>query len=442
MRPTESQSITETKLKRIAWLSASDKDKEFECLMHHFNTASLKECFSRLRGDKAVGVDGVTKNGYGEKLDDNLKCLVGRMKRMAYRPHAVREVRIPKAENPGATRPLGISNFEDKIVQLMMHRVLESIYEPLFLECSFGFRPGKSCHDAIRALHRHLDKNVVKVVIDVDLENFFGCIDHNELGKILAHKIKDKRFMRFVKRMFKAGVLAEGELVVSEEGVPQGSICSPILSNVLAHYVIDEWFEGVVKRHCRGQVELFRYCDDVVICSQNERDARRIVRALGKRLAKYKLKLNEDKTRIVSFSKGAYRRGRKQGAFDFLGFTFYLGRTRRGAVIPKLKTSGKRLRVKFKRVNEWARRIRNCWRLKEIWRRFCVKLRGHVQYYGVSFNVPCVGKFLFYATKILFKWLNRRSQKRSFTWEAFQRFIRANPLPKAKAYHSLFGARS
>jgi len=268
MRTTESHLATETKLKRIAWLSARGKGKEFGCLMHHFNTVSLKECFDRLHGGKAVGADGVTKKQYGEKLDKNLEDLVSRMKCMAYRPHAVREVRIPKAGKPGATRPLGISNFEDKIIQLMMHRVLESIYEPLFLECSFGFRPAKSCHDAIRALHRHLDRNVVNVVIDVDLENFFGSIDHDQLSEILAQKVKDKRFMRYVKRMFKAGVLSEGELTVSEEGVPQGSICSPILSNIFAHYVIDEWFEEVVKRHCRGRVELFRYCDDIVICSQ------------------------------------------------------------------------------------------------------------------------------------------------------------------------------
>lgn len=438
MGPIESQTITETKLKRIAWLSARDKSKKFDCLMHHFNAESLKECFERLEGRKAVGTDGVTKGRYGERLNDNLNDLTERMKRMAYRPQAVREVRIPKEGKPGATRPLGISNFEDKVVQLMMHRVLESIYEPLFLDCSFGFRPGRSCHDAIRALHQHLFRHEVSAVIDVDLENFFGSIDHVELEKILSEKIKDKRFMRYIKRMFKAGVLSAGEFTVSDEGVPQGSICSPILANILAHYVIDEWFQEVVKRHCRGRVELFRYCDDVVICSQSEHDARRIVRALGKRLAKYKLTLNEAKTRIVSFSSRACRQGVKQETFDFLGFTFYLGRSQKGAVIPKVKTSGKRLRAKFKRVNEWARNVRDCHRLMVIWDIFRAKLRGHIQYYGVTFNQKAVQKFVFYSAKILFKWLNRRSQRRSFNWEQFQLFMRRNPLPMAKVCHKLF----
>jgi len=233
-------------------------------------------------------------------------------------------------------------------------------------------------------------------------------------------------------------VLSEGDLTVSEEGVPQGSICSPILANIFAHYVVDEWFEDVVKRHCAGNVELFRYADDVVICCQYESDARRILRALAKRLGKYGLKLNEEKTRLVSFSKRAYQPGIKQGAFDFLGFTFYIGRSRRGYPIPKLKSSGKRLRMKLKRVNQWACLVRSQHRLAEIWRMFCVKLEGHIRYYGVSFNAAHVRKFQQAAVRILFKWLNRRSQKRSFNWESFTLFMRANPLPKVRIYHRLF----
>jgi len=236
--------------------------------MHHFNADALAECFHQLDGRKAVGLDGITKVEYAEGLDTNLQDLTDRMKRMAYRPAPVRRVEIPKEGSPSATRPLGISTLEDKIVQKMMHRVLESIYEPVFRDCSYGFRPGRGCHDAIRALHQHLFRSEVQTVMDVDLAGFFDRIDHRLLAGFLRQKIRDERFIRYVHRMFKAGVLAQGELTVSEEGVPQGSICSPILANVFAHYVIDVWFEEVVQPRCAGRVRLFRYADDLVVCCQ------------------------------------------------------------------------------------------------------------------------------------------------------------------------------
>ncbi len=206
--------------------------------MHHFNEASLAACFHELDGTKAVGIDGIDKAQYGASLETNLKDLVARMKRMAYRPAPVRQVRIPKEGKPGATRPLGISTLEDKIVQKMMQKVLESIYEPLFLDCSYGFRPGRGCHDAIRALHQHLFRQKVETVIDLDLANFFGPLDHQLLIELLRQKIGDERLIRYLIRMFKAGVMADGDLTVSEEGVPQGSSCSPVLANIFAHYVL------------------------------------------------------------------------------------------------------------------------------------------------------------------------------------------------------------
>ncbi len=438
MRPAESQATTATQLTRIAWLSARNPQKTFQSLMHHVNETSLKECFHQLDGTKAVGADGVSKAAYAMHLDDNLTDLVARMKRMAYRPGPVRQVLIPKEGTPQATRPLGISNLEDKVVQLMMHRILDSIYEPLFLDCSYGFRPGRGCHDAIRALHQHLYRKEVETIIDLDIANYFGTIDHGLLETMLRGKIQDERFMRYMKRMFKAGVLVAGELTVSEEGVPQGSCVSPVLANIFAHQVIDTWFEAVVKRHCAGQVTLYRYADDAVICCQYTRDAERILRALRQRLAKYSLRLNDAKTRLVPFSKQVARHGEPQGAFEFLGFIFYLGRSRKGVVIPKLKTSGKRLRTKLKRVKEWARTAKDTARLPILWNTFGAKLRGHIRYYGVSFNLAHVRKFLHRATRILWKWLNRRSQRRSMTWDQFHRFLQMHPLPRAKIYHALF----
>lgn len=437
MGSTESQNETNTKLKRISWLSQKDLQKVFNNLIHLFNENSLRDCFNELDGKKAIGADGINKEQYKGNLEENLKDLVSRMKRMAYRPGPVRQVLIPKPGKPNEKRPLGICNFEDKIVQKMMQKVLESIYEPLFLEGSFGFRPGRSCHDAIKALIHHLFYRDVQTVIDIDLANFFGSIGHKEIEKILREKIKDEKMIRYIIRSFKAGILAEGDLSMSSEGLVQGSPCSPILSNIFAHYVLDQWIEEV-KKNYRGTVELFRYGDDAVICCQHESEAIQIKNALSQRLDEYKLKLNEEKTKIVPFSRRASQKGIKQGSFDFLGFTFYMGRSRKGIAVPKVKTCGKRFRAKLTTVNEWARSVRNKYKLKSIWEKFCIKLQGHIRYFGVSYNSYKVSCFVLRAVRILFKWLNNRSQRKSFNWEKFKRFMKANPLPKIKVYHSLF----
>lgn len=434
----QSHSATNTKLERIAWLSKQDPGKEFECLMHLYNQESLIECFNELEKNKAVGVDGITKMAYGANLYSNIDQLVTTMKVMAYRPGPVREVFIPKEGKPGATRPLGISNLEDKIVQKMTQKILEGIYEPLFLECSHGFRPGKSCHTAIQALMQYLYENNTQTVIDIDLKNFFGTISHEQMENILREKIKDPKFMRYVIRMFKAGVLTDGDLRITEEGVPQGSICSPVMANIFAHYVLDKWIEEMVKPACKGKVALFRYADDGVICCQHQEDAVRIRKTLVKRLEKFKLQLNEEKTKMIPFDKRGAAQGVKQGTFDFLGFTFYWGKSRSGRIIPKLKTRAKTMRTKLKKVNEWAKEIRNKKPMKEIWKTFKAKLRGHVQYYGVSHNVGKVHDFLHKATRIIFKWLNRRSQRKSFNWEKFDLYLKIDPIPTAKIVHRLF----
>jgi RNA-directed DNA polymerase len=357
---------------------------------------------------------------------------------MAYRPGPVREVLIPKEGKPGATRPLGISNLEDKIIQRMMQRVLESIYEPTFLECSYGFRPGKGCHDAIKALQNYLNEQNIQTIIDIDLKNFFGTIDHKLMEEILRKKIKDPRIMRYIIRMFKAGVLSKNDLRISDEGVPQGSICSPILSNIFAHHALDLWIQDEIQPSCKGKVRIFRYADDAVICCQYEEDALKVRVALPEHLAKFKLQLNEEKTKLVNFDKIKASKGIEQGTFDFLGFTFYFGKSRAGRIIPKLKTRAKSINAKLNKVTAWFKEIKNKTRMKVIWKTFCSKLRGHVQYYGVSHNTESVQKFLYEATKIAFKWLNRRSQRTSFTWEKFNLFEKQNPLPRAKIVHRLF----
>lgn len=435
---TEALNVTQTKLNRIVWLSKQDPNKEFECLMHLFNKESLLECFDGIDGNKAVGIDGMTKCRYAENLDRNIEKLLANMKQMAYHPGPVREALIPKEGKPGATRPLGISQFEDKIVQKMMQRVLESIYEPLFLNCSYGFRPGKGCHDAIKDLQNYLHENHIQTIIDIDLKNYFGTINHDLMENILREKIKDPKLMRYIVRMFKAGVLSEGDLKISDEGVPQGSICSPIMSNIFAHYALDMWIQEDVNPRCKGKIQLFRYADDAVICCQYEEDAIRLREVLPKRLERFQLQLNEEKTKMVNFDKQKAIKGIIQGTFDFLGFTFYYGKSRLGKIVPKLKTKPKAISSKLKKITRWFKEIRNQMSLKEIWKTFCAKQRGHVQYYGVSHNIKAVEKFLYESTMIAYKWLNRRSQRKSFTWEKFEMFLEKNPLPQARIVHRLF----
>jgi len=406
--------------------------------MHLFNKESLLECFHGIDGNKAVGIDGMTKSRYAENLDGNIEILLANMKKMAYHPGPVREALIPKEGKPGATRPLGISQFEDKIVQKMMQKVLESIYEPLFLNCSYGFRPGRGCHDAIKDLQNYLHEHHTQTVIDIDLKNYFGTINHDLLENILREKIKDPKLMRYIIRMFKAGVLSEGDLKISDEGVPQGSICSPIMSNIFAHYVLDMWIQEHIKPRCKGDIQLFRYADDVVICCQYEEDAVRLREVIPKRLEQFQLQLNEEKTKMVSFDKQKAVKGMVQGTFDFLGFTFYYGKSRFGKIVPKLKTKPKAISSKLKKVTKWFKEIRNQMSLKEIWKTFRAKQRGHIQYYGVSHNIKAVEKFLYESIKIAFKWLNRRSQRKSFTWEKLEKFLEKNPLPQARIVHRLF----
>jgi RNA-directed DNA polymerase len=438
MRFTESPNITETKLKRIAALSAANPDMVFTNVIHHFNEESLRACFHELDGQKALGMDGIDKASYGENLTENLQSLVDRMKRMAYIPGLVRQVLIPKDGRPNDFRPLGISNFEDKIVQKMMQKVLESIYEPLFHQNSYGFRPGRSCHDAMATLHAYLSTHVVETVIDVDLSNYFGSISHQEVIKVISKKISDPRLVRYLRRMFKSGILTEGELIVSDEGAVQGSCCSPVIANIFANEVICKWFEETVRKYCVGEVKLIIYADDLVICCQYHRDAERIKKALGQRLQKYGLSMNEEKTKLVSFSKRKQKRGEDQGTFDFLGFTFYIGKARKGYYLVKVKTIGKRFRAKLKKVNEWARSIRNKLSLRQLMKLAAKKLLGHIQYYGVSHNFAAVNTFVMRVKRILFKWLNRRSQRKSFTWDKFQEYLRRENFPEVKICHKLF----
>jgi RNA-directed DNA polymerase len=430
---TKSNITMGTKLKRITHLSCQDAQAEFKWLMPHFSVENLIGCFNELDGKKAVGTDGCRKEDYARDLEKNIQELVRKMKVLSYRPAPVKEVLIPKSN--GKFRPLGISNFEDKIIQAMFCKILEAIYEPIFNDCSYGFRRNKSAHMAIQDAIEYLKFNNVKEVIDVDLENFFGTIRHDELLRMLSLKIKDKTFLRYIVRMLKAGIITKEGLKESDVGLPQGSILSPVLANIYAHYVIDLWFKKVVSKHIIGKVEIFRYCDDLIVCATDTRDINKIIRSLDKRLNKFGLKVNLEKTKTVKFNRYTFERGEKQESFDFLGFTFYLSRARAGFVTIKVKTSKKTMRAKLTNVKTWIRLNRFKGTLLEIWLEFCKKIQGHIVYYGVSNNGVSISKFIEKARKIFFKWINRRSQKRSLNWEQFSNFEKQYPLPKVKIYH-------
>lgn len=394
-------------------------------------------------GKKAVGIDGVTKAEYQADLDAKLENLLARMKSGSYKPNPSRRKYIDK---PGSNkkRPLGISCYEDKLVEKAVAQLLEIVYEPRFLNSSFGFRPGRNCHQAIREVIEDIQYRKTSYVLEADIRSFFDTLDHEWLIRFLEHDIADKRFIDIIRKQLKAGILEDGELLVKEEGSPQGGGASAALANVYLHYVLDLWFEKSVKKQIRGEAYLIRYADDFVCCFQYKDDAEKFYSMLEKRMAKFKLELAPEKTRILEFGRFAAenrkRRGeRKPETFSFLGFTFYCSEdARKGFFRVKVKADRKKLISKLKKLNVWLKDHRHN-PLKEIMERINQSLRGHYQYYGVTDNTKSMERFLDLVSKLLFKWLNRRSQRRSYTWETFNtRVMTLFPLLRPKVTVSLF----
>lgn len=438
---TEVEKKMETKLARIAEMAKADPHVRFTSIGHFIDAKALKESHNEMKSGKARGVDGVTKEEYEKNLEANVMNLVGRLKQKSYRPQPARRTYIPKDEK--SMRPLGIPSYEDKLVQHALKRVLNAIYEQDFMDFSYGFRPNRSMHDALKKITEIIQYGKINYVVDADISGFFNHVDHEWLMKFLELRIADPNIHRLVRRMLKAGIQEDGEFEPTEEGTPQGSVVSPILANVYLHYVLDMWFTVTVKKQCKGQAEIVRFADDFVCCFQYKEDAERFYTALLLRLEKFKLSVAEEKTKIIAFGRFADENSKREGGgkpktFDFLGFTHYCSKSQKGAFRVKRKTSGKKFKQKVKALKTWVKLNRHM-KQPEFLKTIRSKLMGHYRYYGVTDNSEKMKSYYIMTINLMFKWLNRRSQRRSFTRERFYEVLEDFKLPKPRIYVNIYG---
>ena len=429
----------ETKLERITQLSRDNPDMVFTSIGHLINSKLLKECHAMMDGDKAVGIDGITKEEYGRELDKNLEDLMDRMKRKAYYPKPARLVEIPK--DNGKTRPLSIYCYEDKLVQAALKRLLEAVFEPCFYEEMMGFRPNRGCHGALRLLNDQIGGHKTNWVLDADIRGFFDNIDHNWMMKFVESRIKDPRVLRLVTVMLKAGVVKDlSGFIPTEQGSGQGSVCSPILSLIYMHYVLMWWFHEIVEPSLKGYAGIVNYADDFVVCFQYKWEAEAFYKRLKHRMEYFGLSLAEEKCRLIEFGRfaEANRKQRGQGkpeTFDFLGFTHVCSRTREGKFKVLRKTSRKKFTKKCKEMHLKLGLMR-AETTADIIKWVNQVLVGYYHYYGVRGNYSMIIKFRWNVLKSLHYWLNRRSQKKSYTWVGFLDMVtKGHPVVRPKSYY-------
>ena len=429
------RSMTQS-LQRLARKAKEDPRTQFTAIAHLLTEEVYWAAWRRLKKSASAGVDGETAESYATHLEVNLRALHARGKAKQYHPQPVRRVYIPKED--GRTRPLGVPALEDKLVQGAVRIVLEAIYEQDFLPCSYGFRPGRSPHQALTAWDQALHRQKVNYVLDVDIERFFDSMDHAHLLRFVRHRVKDGSILRLLRGWLRAGVLEGGVLRLAETGTPQGGVISPLLANLYLHYVLDLWAERRVRRTLRGEMVLVRYADDVVVGFQYREDAEAFQRALAERLAQFGLTLNVAKTRLLEFGRFAAaragRQGRKPETFDFLGFTHICGRSRTGRFQVRRKTSRTRLRRFVTTQGRWCKVNRHV-PVPDQWAILRGKLQGHYQYYGVVGNRNALHAVYERVARAWRQWLNRRSQQARMNWRTFTALLRRYPLPRPVIVH-------
>lgn len=432
-----------TRLQRIAQLAREDRKRVFMSLAHHIDLELLREAYRLTRKDGAPGVDGQTAAAYEEKLEENLQSLLDRFKSGRYKAPPVRRVYIPKGNDPAKTRPIGVPTFEDKVLQRAVTMVLEAVYEQDFLDCSYGFRPGRSAHQAIGDLWKGLMAMEGGWILEADIQGFYDNLDHSQLRSFLDQRVHDGVLRRTLDKWLKAGVLEAGNLSHPTTGTPQGGVASPLLSNIYLHKVLDEWFEEAIKPRLRGRAFLIRFADDFVLVFQLETDARRVLEVLPKRFDKYGLRLHPDKTRLVYFKqprREAEPREEqpKEGprSFDFLGFTHFWEKSRRGNWVVKRKTASDRITRFLRRINLWCQGHRHA---PIVWQhaQLLSKLRGHNGYYGITGNSRALSSVHHWVMRIWRKWLSRRSRTSNLTWERFNLLLKRHPLPSPRIRHAV-----
>jgi group II intron reverse transcriptase/maturase len=438
---TEDGKQKATKLEGIGKRATFRKETVFNNVGHVVDLDLLRECYQQLDGKKAIGIDGVTKAAYGEKLERNLEDLLARIRRYAYKPQASRPVEIPKED--GSTRPLAISCFEDKIVQQAVSKILTAIYEPQFLPCSYGYREGINGHEALRALMRYSNQNSDGVTIEIDLRKYFNSIPHEMLEGILKEKISDKGFLRLVGKLIRAPIEVNGKAERNKIGCPQGSIISPILSNIYLHHVVDNWFHEISKSHLRGRADMVRFADDMVFVFQFKEDAEKFYKVLPKRLEKYGLTLHEDKSSMLrsgsKAAKEAAKRGERLPVYKFLGFVCYWGRSRNGWWRLKYKSRPDRFTGKLKGLRKHLKESLSE-RTDKVLERVKRTVTGWVNYHAISDNQRRVSSFILLSKRILFSWINRKGGNRKMNWERFGRLMKLIKYPQNFKTTSMFAA--
>ncbi len=429
----------ETKLARIAEIARTKPKEAFTSLYHYLNEAMLLQSHKELSANKAAGIDEVTKEEYAKNLEGNIKNLVEKLKKHSYKPQPVRRVYIPKDD--GQKRPLGIAAYEDKIVQQGLKKILQTIYEADFLNFSYGFRPGRSCHDALVNLDRQL-KWKTSFIVDVDIKGFFDNVSHEWMMKFIGVRIADPNIKWLILKFLKAGVMNGEAIEPTETGTPQGAIISPLLANIYLHYALDLWYAKAMQPRMKGAAALVRYADDFVCCFLFKEDAERFYTELQERLGKFGLEIAENKSKIIEFGRYAARTRKAKGlgkpeTFDFLGFTHYCSQNQWGQFTVKRKTSKKKFKAKVKAYANWIKSAKDRESIHQIFETTRVKLIGHYNYYGITHNSRMIATYYDRVGELLYKWLNRRSQRKSVTWESFNKYLKLNPLPKPRITHRL-----